>query len=165
MARLRPLLSALRIGQVDADRHGLFDFKRAFGAPAWSQALLVVGLFVTTVLCTYAEYREKGTVFGFPGPAFNVLFAPIYEELLFRGWILARLVRNHSNTFAIVASALLFGLLHLRNIYWLDTETLARSMAYTGLLLGPLFGYVTLRCRTLWPAVILHYLNNLAYYV
>ncbi|TAH36372.1 MAG: CPBP family intramembrane metalloprotease [Planctomycetota bacterium] len=162
---LQRIIAVLRTGKVDPAQESLYEFKRVWIFPAWTQAALVVALFVTTVFCTHAEYRAKGTSFGFAGPAFNVLVNPIYEELIFRGWILGRLVRNHSNTFAIAISSFLFGLLHLRNIYWLDTEALLRMVAYTGLVLGPLFGYVTLRCRTLWPAAILHYLNNLGYYV
>lgn len=165
MTRRRRILRALEIGPVDPERESLFEFRPLWGVPAWTQAATVVALFVVTVLCTHAEYREKGTVFGFPGPGFNALFAPIYEELVFRGWILGRLVRSRSNTFAIAVSGLLFGILHLRNIYWLDAWPLARSMLFTGLVLGPLLGYVTLKCRSLWPAVSLHYLNNLAYYV
>jgi membrane protease YdiL (CAAX protease family) len=162
--RPRRLLAALRIGRVDPQRESLFDFKRVGFLPAWCQVALVAGLFVATVLLTNAEYRRKGTVFGFPGPAFNVLFAPIYEELVFRGWILSKLVRGHSNAVAIAVSSLLFGLLHLRNVYWLDPPALVRSMAFTGLVFGPLAGYVTLRARSAWPAVILHGLNNLGYY-
>jgi len=56
-------------------------------------------------------------------------------------------------------------LFHLRNIYWLEPAALARSMAYTGLLLGPILGWVTLRTRSVWPAVCLHYVNNLVYFV
>jgi membrane protease YdiL (CAAX protease family) len=26
-------------------------------------------------------------------------------------------------------------------------------------------GYAALRCRSVWPAVILHYLNNLTYFL
>lgn len=157
--------SGLRIGRVDPERTSLLDFRRAFGVPAWLQVVLVCVLWVATVLLTYAEYRRRGTVFGFPGPAFNVLFAPIWEELVFRGWILGRLVRRHSNAFAIAVSSLLFGLLHLRNVYWLDTAQLAGSMAFTGLVLGPLLGWVTLKARSVWPAVILHFANNLVFYV
>lgn len=162
---LQAIRAALRIGKVDPERESLYEFRRVWVLPAWSQALLVVALFVATVFCTYTEYRDQGTSFGVAGPAFNVLFCPIYEELIFRGWILGRLVRGRSNLFAIVVSSLLFGLLHLRNIYWLETGALLRTMAYTGLVLGPLLGYVSLRCRSLWPAVILHYLNNLTYYL
>jgi hypothetical protein len=153
------------IGRVDPERESLLDFRRAFGAPAWLQVVLVCALWVATVLLTDAEYRRKGTVFGFPGPAFNVLFAPIYEELVFRGWVLGQLVRRHSNAFAIVVSSLLFGLLHLRNVYWLDTPELVRSMAFTGLVLGPFLGWVTLKARSVWPAVVLHFANNLAFYL
>lgn len=147
------------------ERESLFEFRSLGPLPAWTQVAAVVALFVVTVLCTHAEYRSKGTVFGFPGPAFfNVLFAPIYEELIFRGWILGRLARRRSSASAIWISGFLFGVLHLRNIYWLESWPLARSMLYTGLVLGPLLGWVALKCRSVWPAVCLHYLNNLAYY-
>jgi membrane protease YdiL (CAAX protease family) len=129
------------------------------------QVAAVVALFVATVLCTHAEYRGKGTVFGFPGPGVNALFAPIYEELVFRGWILGRLARSHSRAFAIWTSGALFGALHLRNIFWLDAWPLARTMLYTGLVLGPFLAWITLKCRSVWPAVCLHYLNNLAWYL
>ena len=162
---MEALRSFVRIGDVDPDRDDLFGFKRALGVPAWAQGVAIPVLFVATVLLTHREHVEHGTVFGFPGPAFNVLFAPIYEELIFRGWILARLVRRHSNLVAIVVSSLLFGLLHLRNIYWLEPEVLVRSMLFTGLVAGPFWAWVTLKCRSLWPAVIMHYLNNLAYYL
>ena len=158
-------LAALRIGRVDPEREDLFDFKRAFGVPAPVQATLVVVGFLATVLLTWLEYREHGTVFGFAGPAFNVLFAPIYEELVFRGWIQAKLVRRRSNAFTIAISSLLFGLLHLRNVYWLEPAQLVGKVLFTGLVLGPLLGWVTLRGRSVWPAVILHYANNLTYFL
>jgi membrane protease YdiL (CAAX protease family) len=59
----------------------------------------------------------------------------------------------------------LFGLVHFRNIYWLEPARLLGLMLTTGLVLGPIFAYVTLRTRTVWPAVILHYVNNLTYYL
>lgn len=158
------LLRALRV-ERPADSRELFELRRALGVPAWLQLVLVVAGFVATVLLTHREYLAKGTTFGFAGPGFNVLVAPIWEELVFRGWILGRLAQRRSATLAIALSSLLFGLFHLRNIFWLDAATLARSMLYTGLLLGPLLGWVTLRCRSLWPAVILHYANNLAYFL
>jgi membrane protease YdiL (CAAX protease family) len=94
-----------------------------------------------------------------------VLVCPIYEELIFRGWILAELVRRRSNLSAIALSSLLFGLWHLRNIYWLEPPVLARWMASAAFVTGPLFAYVTLRFRSVWPAVNLHYLNNLVYFL
>lgn len=159
------LLSTLRIDPLEEDPRTLFEFRRVWGVPAWLQIILVVGLFVATVLLTHAEFRAKGTSFGFPGPAFNALINPIYEELVFRGWILGRLARHRTAPFAIAVSSLLFGILHLRNIFWLDTEALVRVMVYTGAVMSPVLGYVTLRCRSVWPAVILHYVNNLSYFL
>ena len=133
--------------------------------PAWFQVLAIVGLFVTAVFLSHAEYLAKGTSFGFAGPGFNALVNPIYEELIFRGWILGRLARWRSALVAIAVSSLLFGILHLRNIFWLDASALLRMVVYAGCVIGPLLGYVTLRCRSVWPAVILHYMNNLTYFL
>ena len=158
------LFAALRVDAPD-DPRTLFEVRRIGPVPAWCQIVLVALLFVATVLLTHDEYLARGTTFGFAGPGFNVLVAPIYEELIFRGWILGRLARARSATLAIVVSSLLFGLLHLRNIFWLDTPALLRSMIFAGAVLGPILGWVTLRCRSVWPAVILHYANNLTYFL
>jgi len=159
------LWRALRLERFDGASGSLFEFRRAGPLPAAAQAAAVVGLFVLTVFLTHAEYVAKGTCFGFAGPAFNMLFNPIYEELIFRGWILAALARRGSNGSAIAISSLLFGIVHVRNIYWLDTGRLVGMMLSAGLLTGPLFAYVTLRFKSVWPAVILHYVNNLTYYL
>jgi membrane protease YdiL (CAAX protease family) len=155
----------LRVDGLDEDPRTLFELKRVWGIPAWLQATAVVVSFVATVLLTYREYRTKGTSFGVAGPAFNALVNPIYEELIFRGWILGRLARHRGPVQAIAVSSLLFGILHLRNIFWLEPWTLARVMMYAGAVIGPILGYVTLRCRSVWPAVVLHYLNNLVYFL
>jgi len=165
MTSVRRRLSVLRVDRLEEDPRRLFEFRRVWIVPAWIQVVLVVVLFVATVLLTHAEYVAKGTSFGIAGPAFNALVCPIYEELVFRGWILGRLARGRSPTFAIAVSSILFGILHLRNIFWLDTGSLVRQMMYAGVVLGPILGYVTLRCRSVWPAVCLHYVNNLAYYL
>ena len=162
--RWQRVIAALQIGRVDPQQ-SLFEFRRVGIVPPWAQVVLVVAMFVTTVFATHAEFRQKGTVFGYPGPGFNALICPIYEELIFRGWILAQLVRRHPNWLAIAVSSLLFGILHLRNIYWLETSRLVGNVLTAGLVIGPVLGYVALRCRSVWPAVILHYANNLAYYL
>ena len=159
------LLRELRLPPFEGDPRDLFEVRRLGRVPGWVQVAGVVAGFVATVLLTHREYVQRGTTFGFGGPAFNVLVNPIYEELIFRGWILGRLARWRSNGLAIVVSSLLFGVLHLRNIYWLEPRALAGMMASAALVTGPLFAWVTLRCRSVWPAVILHYANNLTYFL
>lgn len=151
--------------RFDGPVNSLLEFRQMGPFPASLQIAFVTSLFVATVLLTHAEYVQKGTSFGYAGAAFNVLFCPIYEEMIFRGWILGSLAARRSNGTAIVVSSALFGLVHLRNIYWTEAPQLVHMMAYSGFILGPLFAYVTLRTRSVWPAVMLHYLNNLMYYL
>ncbi len=78
-----------------------------------------------------------------------VMVAPLTEELLFRGLILRGLLQHHSARWAIVLSALLFGLSHMNPWQFLPT-------LFGGLLLA----WLTLETGTLWPAILTHAANN-----
>ena len=76
------------------------------------------------------------------------ILAPVWEELLFRGYIL-RTLRPYGKRFAILTSAILFGLFHgnlLQTPY--------------ALLMGLVLGYVTVEYSIVW-AMLLHMFNNL----
>lgn len=79
---------------------------------------------------------------------YSAIFAPIAEELLFRGYIL-RSLRPYGKRFAIFGSAVLFGLFH--------GNLLQTPYAF---LVGLLLGYVTVEYSLTW-AVVLHMFNNL----
>ena len=83
--------------------------------------------------------------------AYVCVLGPFFEELLCRGAI-QTLAGHESPKMAVFASALMFGIFHL-NI----------SQFYNAFLLGLLFGYVTLRARSIWPTVIMHIANNSMY--
>ncbi len=72
---------------------------------------------------------------------------PVAEELLFRG-LLLRILKPYGKRFAILASAILFGLLH-GNVIQIPFA------AAVGLVLG----YVTLEYSIVW-AIVLHIFNN-----
>ena len=76
------------------------------------------------------------------------IVAPIGEELLFRGYLL-RALRPYGKRFAILASALLFGLFH--------GNLLQAPYAF---LVGLILGYVTVEHSIGW-AVGIHMFNNL----
>ena len=71
------------------------------------------------------------------------------EEFLFRGLICARLM-PYGKTTAIIASAVLFGLMH-GNLGQLFYTTMA----------GVMLGWCYVETRSIWPCVIAHMLNNL----
>ena len=75
--------------------------------------------------------------------------APLWEEAIFRGFLLASLTRHVSRPWAIVASSLAFATAHF-----------APQRAAPLLLLGLLFGWLFVRTRSLGAAVLAHSLWN-----
>ncbi len=89
--------------------------------------------------------------FGFWGTALKVVvFAPLVEEILFRGIIMHGLMRNYRSWYAILLSGILFSAYHLNP--W--------QMTYT-FFLGLLLGWVMVKTRSLPFAILVHALNNL----
>lgn len=80
---------------------------------------------------------------------FSCVAAPVLEEMLFRGVILRGFLRQYSRTFAILWSAMLFGIAHL-NLYQM----------MTALAIGIVAGWLYERCRSLWPCILLHAAYN-----
>ena len=76
------------------------------------------------------------------------LAAPVTEELLFRGLVM-RSVEPYGKKFAIVVSAVLFGLYHGNPI----------QTPYA-ILVGLILGYVAMEYNVIW-AMVLHMMNNL----
>jgi membrane protease YdiL (CAAX protease family) len=82
------------------------------------------------------------------------------EELWFRGIIL-RVLQPKGQGWAVVGSALLFGVLHLLN--GLAGQNLAVTLVQIAYacVLGLCFALVRLRTASLWPAALVHALTNL----
>lgn len=84
----------------------------------------------------------------FSGIVYSVIVAPIAEELFCRGLLMKRL-EPYGKGFAVIMSALLFGLIHFNIVQFLTT-----------FVMGIVFGYIDQR-YSLGAAVLLHMLNNL----
>lgn len=76
------------------------------------------------------------------------VIAPITEEVMFRGLLLNRL-RPYGEKFAVVASALCFGLFH-GNL----------NQVFYAFAIGLVFAYVALRTGRLWQVMLLHAMVN-----
>lgn len=78
------------------------------------------------------------------------LFAPIVEEMMFRGAIQGYLMRRCSNAWTgIIITAIIFGAIHMN----------PQQMVYATLL-GIIFGWIYYRTRSLLPVIVGHVLNN-----
>ncbi len=79
-----------------------------------------------------------------------VLVAPLTEELFFRGVLLGAVCHHFGRAWpAVVATAVAFGLAHAQPQDILPLISL-----------GLVLGYLRLRCRALWPCILLHVLFN-----
>ena len=136
-----------------------------FGISPSLQILIICFLFVFTARTFYREYRNTGKMGEFYPLRISILFVPIYEEVIFRCFILVGLMNLYSSFLSIVLSSLLFGLWHLKNIFYIPKKNLIYQIVYTGLIFGPIASILVLSTGTIWVAVIFHYIHNiLAHY-
>lgn len=88
----------------------------------------------------------------------SVAFAPILEELFFRGWMIDKI--EGSVIKKVIISSVFFSLYHLKNLNVLSTPALLTQMIYAGFLVGPLFAYVRLKYDSIFVPIMLHSGNN-----
>ena len=98
----------------------------------------------------FMEFKEQGGIFFYFYIVFVILIGPVCEELIFRGFMQNALRRYAGGRGAIIASSLIFAVLHL-NVY---------SMLPI-FCLGLFLGYVFERTRNLLAPISLHCLHNL----
>lgn len=79
---------------------------------------------------------------------FVAIIPALLEEIAIRG-VLLQPLRRFGDKFAIFVSALIFSLLHGNMV----------QVPYT-IVAGIYFGYVAVATGSLWPSIILHFLNN-----
>lgn len=125
------------------------------------QILLIAALFILLTLYQFQQVQKTGKMFSIYPPSVSILFAPLYEEVIFRGFVLWGLLSLYSVPIAILITSLLFGLWHLKNIFWDTRAGLTRQILYATLIIGPLLAILTVWSGSIWLAVIVHYLNNL----
>ncbi len=122
---------------------------------------IVVSLFLLQVFTQYSSYGKTGKFFhNYPANTF-LFFAPIYEEVLFRGIIFSGLLTVYSVGISVLISSALFGVWHIRSIYFMSKRKTLAQMFYAGIIIGPIFAYLTFLTGDIWLAVILHYINNI----
>lgn len=130
---------------------------------------LVLGMLATSQLAEWAidlaGYRDVGNLAHFRHVLAGVRQPPdllaatvglallpgVAEELALRGWIQRGLERRVAPAVAVVATALVFGLLHGEPVH-------AAGACALGLYLGS----VVALCGSIRPAVLCHVVNNLA---
>jgi membrane protease YdiL (CAAX protease family) len=119
---------------------------------------LSMGIFKgdLSAVFAYPDIRPDPDVIGW-GYFLLALVPGIWEELAFRGLIQSKLRTAFSISASILLSSLFFGLYHLSNLV-----TQSPAQALPGVIMAFFFGigwgYMTVKARSVIPAMISHYL-------
>ena len=138
------------------------DKKAYLGAVLLGLAVLFLGGLLTHLLAGGHQVQQDVEVMAGKVPVglrvllalLVVCVAPIVEELVFRGVLLSGLANRMRVGWAIVASAIIFGCVHLPDFKfeWYPVPALV--------LLGLVLAWLRVRTRSLWPSITLHATNN-----
>lgn len=84
-----------------------------------------------------------------------------WEEILFRGFIYGGcLLIWHNTVVAVVATSLIFGIFHLRNLWWSSRRQVLFSCLYAALWFGPVAGVLRWWSGDIYLGIALHAVNN-----
>jgi membrane protease YdiL (CAAX protease family) len=134
---------------------------------------LVIGMLVSLLYFTVILISEKFKTGQTLAPLFaasagvwltklaQVFFSPIFEETMFRGFVLPHLSSRMEFWTANIVQAVFFTAMHWPN--WITVNGLQfklLGMSLSVLLIGLLLGWLLRRTHSIWPPVAVHILNN-----
>lgn len=124
---------------------------------------IVTSLFIINILINYYFLNIRLIPSGYSH--LELLFAPIYEEIIFRGLVFHEMIRLFSFKKAFITSCFFFSLWHLKNIFFLSPVKLISQMFYSACIFAPITTYLVHKYKSIWPGVVLHYTNNIAAFI
>lgn len=123
--------------------------------------LLLTAVFIYKIYQYQSyQYSQTGYYFDYYPKENLILFAPIFEEVIFRALILGFLMQITSSVAAVVVVSAVFGVWHIKNIHWQPRDVAIRQIGYTTLVLGPIFAVLTLYTGNILVPMLLHSANN-----
>jgi membrane protease YdiL (CAAX protease family) len=130
------------------------------GGPALAIGLSILGVFLRTpVIPTPVESLISGGGSLFLVGFFAVVLGPVFEELLFRGFLQPLLQRALGAWLAILLAAAVFALMHGQQYQWAWQELLVVGLA------GAAFGYARYKTGSTAAGALLHGGYNLTLFV
>ena len=90
----------------------------------------------------------------------NMLFVGVNEEIWMRSFVLNGLIRKYGDDKkgcwkAIIISALIFGAIHIPNIFFMNPITLCVQVINAASA-GVLFGVIFIKSRNIWAGILVH---------
>ena len=162
---LRYLLRRRQLGWRDVGlRGGLSKTAALYAIGGWFVAFFLYYLVETTLAWVGVRmFWDEGAFFGFD-TAWRVIgiclaalvVAPIAEEIIYRGYVLQSLLARFSSPPAAILSALIFASIHIG---------VGPGMVVYLFLGGLIPAYLYIKFRSIYPCVLMHFLNNIVAYL
>ncbi len=123
------------------------------GLIVYAVVLIAVGADAAAPEQDIEELFDSRAVLPLAGVV-TVLMAPLAEEIFFRGFLFAGLLRPFGFGGAMLASGLLFGAFHITG-----PETVGLIVPFGAI--GVLLAWIYYRTGSLWPSIATHFIFNL----
>ena len=89
------------------------------------------------------------------------VWAAFWEEFVFRGVLLGGLLHTGFTAGkAVLITSAVFGLFHMRNVWWAGWRRSWQMTVYAGVFAGPALAVARLLTGTIYLSIFLHFLNN-----
>jgi membrane protease YdiL (CAAX protease family) len=124
----------------------------------WNQGLICLVFFVTDTISVYLFRKKQKLQINRMLILSSIVFAPIVEEIFFRGWLFISIPGSIWEK--VMITSILFGVYHLKNWHFMTKDVLLRQLVYASLIAGPIFGMARVISGDLFLPILLHSLNN-----
>ena len=153
LTKMRPLLGLILLG---LSCYLILALSQAAGVLVYrlTQGLPVDWQFIRTAFVIANELPPRST-------SWLISMISIFEEITFRGVVLAIFLRSYSQPKAILFSSISFGLMHILTLTNGNSLAWAAGAVVWAFILGLFYGYITTKTGSLLPAMLVHYLGNL----
>jgi len=136
-------------------------------APAGFVIYLIISVIISMLATTFLPWFDSNQAqdVGFTGLNFGyeyvlafitlVIIAPVAEEILFRGYLLGKLLKFVPIWVAILSTSLLFGFVHG-----------AWNLAFDTFALSVILSIMRMRTGSIWTSILIHMTKNaIAFYI
>lgn len=153
LTKMKPLLGLILLG---LSCYLLFAFSQAAGVLVFRlrQGLPIDGSFIRRSFVVANELPPRSS-------SWLISIPSIFEEIIWRGVVLAAFLRVYRKPKAILFTAITFGIWHFLDILNGRALIYVFGAVIWAAILGLFFAYITLKTSSLLPAMIVHYLGNL----
>lgn len=127
----------------------------------WSVSIIIVGIVILIIILNLKIYQ-------FTNPFQNqyssvILIAPILEEITFRGFILNKLNEISSFWYVNIITSILFVAIHIPGWIIINETIILYDMIQLIIsifIISIILGWVMQKSGSLYPAIVLHAINN-----